>query len=335
VFSAHLVNDPFGDPGVYLEFQYRRSALLFDLGDLHPVPARKLLKVGHVFVSHAHMDHFIGFDHLLRLCLGRDRHIHLYGPPGFRRNVESRIASYTWNLIENYVNDFAIFATEVDGDRMQTVKFRCRSAFRPEPAEEKAFDGVLLDERAFRVKAALLDHRIPSLAFRFEEKSRVNIMKNELLRMGLPVGAWLTDFKEAVIAGDPDGKPVWVVRKERGRVLEERSMRLGDLKERILKITPGKAVAYITDAVYSEANSRRMIDIAREADLLFIETAFGEEDAERAAETFHLTARQAGAIAAAAGARRIVPFHFSPKYEGAAERLLEELSRAAGQQQPL
>jgi ribonuclease Z len=330
MFSAHLINDPFGDPGVYLEFQYRRSALLFDLGDLHAVPARKLLKVDHVFVSHAHMDHFIGFDHLLRLCLGRDRHIHLYGPPGFRRNVESRIASYTWNLVENYANDFQIIAAEVNAGRLQTTRFRCRNGFRPEPETEKAFEGVLLDERAFRVKAVVLDHRIPSLAFRLEEKSRINIKKNELLQMGLPVGAWLTDLKEAVISGDPDDKFVTVVRKEGGRVLEQHSMRLGDLKERILKITPGKAVAYITDAVCSEANARRMIEIAGEADLLFIEAAFAEEDAEKAAEKFHLTARQAGEIAAAAGARRVIPFHFSPKYEGAEERLLRELNAAAG-----
>ncbi|OPY91846.1 MAG: Ribonuclease Z [Syntrophaceae bacterium PtaU1.Bin231] len=330
MFSAHLINDPFGDPGVYLEFQYRRSALLFDLGDLHSLPARKLLKVGHIFVSHTHMDHFVGFDHLLRLCLGRDRHVHLYGPAGFRRNVESRIASYTWNLVENTANDFTIFATEVDADRRRTTGFRCRNAFRPEQVAEADFNGVLLDERSFRVKAVQLDHRIPSLAFRFEEKSRINIMKNRLLDMGLPVGAWLTDFKEAVTAGAPDDAPVPVIRKERIRILEERSMRLGDLRERILKITPGRVVAYVTDAVDSEANRRRMVEIARDADLLFIEAAFADEDAERAAEKFHLTARQAGSIAAAAGARRVVPFHFSPKYEGDEERLLGELNDAAG-----
>ena len=32
MFSARLVNDPFGDPAVYLDMRYRREALLFDLG---------------------------------------------------------------------------------------------------------------------------------------------------------------------------------------------------------------------------------------------------------------------------------------------------------------
>jgi len=64
MFSAVPVNDPLGDPGVYVEFKYRKEAFLFDLGDISGLPARKILKIRYIFVSHAHMDHFIGFDHL-------------------------------------------------------------------------------------------------------------------------------------------------------------------------------------------------------------------------------------------------------------------------------
>lgn len=63
IHSASLINDPFGDPGVYVDFKYRREAFLFDLGDIHLPPPRKLLKIDFIFVSHTHMDHFIGFDH--------------------------------------------------------------------------------------------------------------------------------------------------------------------------------------------------------------------------------------------------------------------------------
>lgn len=33
-----LVNEPFGDPAVYVEMKFARRGLLFDLGDLHALP---------------------------------------------------------------------------------------------------------------------------------------------------------------------------------------------------------------------------------------------------------------------------------------------------------
>jgi ribonuclease Z len=99
IFSPRLVNDPFGDPGLYVDFRFRRRALLFDMGDLGPQPAKQLVRVSDVFVSHTHMDHFIGFDRLLRVCLGRDARLRLFGPPGFPDQVEHKLGAYTWNLV--------------------------------------------------------------------------------------------------------------------------------------------------------------------------------------------------------------------------------------------
>src|SRR3546814_4851163 len=56
-----LVNGRFGDPALFVQALHRPEALLFDLGDLAPLSARDLLRVRHVFVSHMHMDHFLGF----------------------------------------------------------------------------------------------------------------------------------------------------------------------------------------------------------------------------------------------------------------------------------
>ena len=89
---CQLINGPFGDPVLYAEIMFEQRALLFDMGDIRALPARKLMRVSHAFVSHAHMDHFADFDHLLRLLLGRDKTVSLYGPAGFHRQGGAQAA---------------------------------------------------------------------------------------------------------------------------------------------------------------------------------------------------------------------------------------------------
>ena len=103
-FHPRLINDSFSDPGLFIPFLFEKRALLFDLGDLAALSPRDVLKVSHVFVTHTHMDHFIGFDTILRLLLGRDKEIHVYGPSNFIQKVEAKLSAYTWNLVENYDN---------------------------------------------------------------------------------------------------------------------------------------------------------------------------------------------------------------------------------------
>jgi ribonuclease Z len=325
MFAAYLINDPFGDPGVYIEFKHRRSALLFDLGDIHHLNPRKLLKISHIFISHTHMDHFIGFDHLLRVCLGRELHISLFGPPGFHQQIENKISAYTWNLVENYMNDFALHVTEIHPDRKLIRSYHCRTAFRPEIRNEiETFNGTLVEGNIFSVRGEFLDHKIPCLAYRFEEKSRVNIKKNVLENMGLPVGAWLVDLKDRILNGDPDDTPIRVRWKETAQGIRERIIPLGELKETIVKITPGQKITYVTDVIYNEENAEKIVELADASDILFIEATFLHEESEKAARKYHLTALQAGELARRAMAKRMVLFHFSPKYKGSGNLLVDE-----------
>jgi ribonuclease Z len=307
---------------------FEGRALLFDLGEIQSLPPRKLLRLSHVFVSHTHMDHFIGFDHLVRVCLGRPQTLEMYGPPGFIDQVGHRLAGYTWNLVENYDTDFTVIAAEVHEQEGRRARFRCRHRFTREELEPVAFPGgVLLDEEAFRVRAATLDHSIPCLGFALEEKNHINVWKNRLDELGLPTGPWLQSLKSAVRRDEPGDAPIAVAwRDDKGE--HERRFTLGELRDRVLRVVPGQKIAYIVDVVYHEGNARQIVELVRDADILFIETVFLERDAERAARTRHLTAAQAGRLARAAGAKRAVPMHYSPRYSDAPERLREEFEEA-------
>lgn len=325
-FAARLVNGPFGDPGLYIDLRWEGRALLFDLGHNDALPAAEMLRVSHVFVSHCHIDHFIGFDRLLRLFLARDKKLHLFGPPGLIGCVEGKLRGYTWNLVDNY--GFAIEVAEVAPDSMQRALFPAAAGFLREPLPALPFQGVLLDEPAFCVRTAHLDHRIYSLGFVLEEKMRLNVDKEWLARLGVPSGPWLTDLKQAVRRGETDD---WVVtarwRLKDGHV-QQREFTLGMLRDRLVKETRGQKIAYVVDTLYSPENAARIAQLAQGADLFFCESPFLDEDEDQATRRYHLTARQAGLLGRAANARKLVVFHFSPRYAGQAERLYSEAQDA-------
>lgn len=328
LFHPRLVNDPFADPGVYVDFLFEKRALLFDLGDLAPLSSRQLLRVSHAFVSHAHMDHFAGFDALLRILLGREKVVRLFGPAGFLDRVEHKLAAYTWNLVESYENELLFRVTEVFGtgrpDGGIQADFSSRTGFRRGPVAPVSLpDGILADEETFLVRTAVLDHRIPCLGFALEERFHVNVWKTGLESLGLPTGPWLRDLKSRVARGEPDDSPVTVHWREDGQS-HVRQVPLGELRDQVLRVVPGQKIAYVTDVVYHPANAAAIEELARDADLLFIEATFAADEVERAAEKHHLTSRQAGLLGRRAGARRIVPFHFSPKHSEAGDRLLHE-----------
>lgn len=331
IFHPRLINDPSGDPGIYVEFLYDKQALLFDLGDLHRVPPRKLLRISHVFVSHMHMDHFCGFDQLLRVRLGRGKSLHLFGPQGLIQQIGHKLAAYTWNLVKNYATDLTLTVAELHPDgTLKRGDFRCRSGFRLETLQStEVSDGVLVDDQHFTVRATVLDHGTPCLAFALEEKCHVNIWKSRLHALGFPVGPWLREFKAAIWRGDPDDSPFRVWWRSDGQLHEE-SVPLGTLKAQIAEIAPGQKVAYVTDARYSPDNNRKIVDLVAGADILFIEAPFLDADSQTAARKNHLTAMQAGLLARSAKVRRIVPFHFSPRYSGHADRLANEANEAFG-----
>lgn len=320
-----LVNGLFEDPALFIRFLFQNKAILFDLGDIHALSTRDILKLTHVFVSHTHMDHFIGFDRLLRIFLGREKQLHLFGPRGFIRNIEGKLSGYQWNLVDSFTNRFSIKVTEVQADQHLTMTYRCGNHFEPDSKMPTVLPFVsdLHQEPAFRVSTVLLDHRIPCLGWSIQEKFHVNIKKDALAEIGLGTGPWIQAFKQALYEKRPADTPFEISCPDTSRWYA-----LGTLRDRIAVITPGQKITYVTDILYSPDNIDKVIAFAKGSDRLYIEAAFLEADAHIAAQKYHLTAKQAGEIAGRAGAKSIVPFHFSPRYSDHALCLEVEAQKA-------
>ena len=113
-------------------------------------------------------------------------------------------------------------------------------------------------------------------------------------------GRWpasrLRELKRAVLGGAPDDLPFRVWWRE-GAAMRETHVPLGRLSEQLLSVTPGQKIGYVVDTVYHAENARRIVDLVRGADVLFIEAPFLQDDVDLAARKFHLTARQAGLMA--------------------------------------
>src|SRR5215813_7532600 len=322
-----LVNGRSGDPALYIETQFANRAILFDIGDIAALSPRKILRLDHVFVSHAHIDHFFGFDRLLRLLVGREKTVALYGPSGFVDHVHHKLQAYRWNLIDRYLCDLVFVVTEIASPvESRMVLFRLRNAFAAQPIGSRTIvDNVICTQPGFRVSAAILEHRTPCLGFAIEEVAHVNVWKSRLADLGLPVGPWLRELKQAVVERRPADH---AIRVPAGRGSSSaREMPLAALSG-VVTVTPGQKIAYVTDAGDTAANRAAIVSLVRNADLLFIEAAFAQADAGLAAERSHLTTAAAGTIAREAQVRRVEPFHFSPRYAGQEERMLNEVNAA-------
>jgi len=337
LLEPRLVDASAREPGLVVDVRDERRVLLFDLGDLTPLPPRVLLRASHAFVSHTHMDHFAGFDHLLAVGLGRMPRLSLFGGPDFVAQVEHKLRAYTWNVVQRYEIPLVVEAHEVapDGTRRK-ASFDSRARFaRRDDAPSAAHDDDLLHEEAtWRVRARFVDHEMPVLAFALEEKARLRVMPERIAAMGYTSGAWLRELKAAVLAGASDATPIEIAWRD--RTGEHRELRrVGELRALVLDVVAGRRIGYVTDLRASEANVQQLHGILAGCDVLYIESVFLDANRAHAERKNHLTARQAGEIARRLGARSVTPFHFSPRYAGRdAELLAEAQSAFSGRPRP-
>ncbi len=324
MFHPALLHPQTGDPGVWIDLPDEGRAVLLDLPSIAHLPARKLLRVAHAVVTHIHMDHFVGFDQLLRVALRREDPLVVTGPAGFLASVRGRIGAYSWNLIGGY--PIRLRVQEVDGDTLRVEEYSGASCMRPIRLPDARFTGTVHAERAFRIDVATFDHGIPVLGVAVREAVHLAVNKDLLERRGLVPGEWLKSLKHAIHRGAPDDTPIEALHAD--GLLSTEALR--ELADGLIVRGPGQVVAYLTDIAGTDANFSLAEGLVRDADLLLCEAAFLDEDRELAGDRKHLTAKQAGGLARRAGARRLAVFHLSSRYEGREAEVIREAEEAFG-----
>jgi ribonuclease Z len=152
-------------------------------------------------------------------------------------------------------------------------------------------DGAVIERGSFRLIAAPLDHTIDTLGWRVEEPEKRHMLTERLAARGIEG----PDVGRLVRAGALD--------------LEDGRVTLDEMSES----RAGQRFAFVMDTAPCDA----AIALADGADLVVCESTFLDAEEDLARRYRHLTARQAGWIAAKARARRLVLTHFSQRYRDA------------------
>jgi len=142
-----------------------------------------------------------------------------------------------------------------------------------------------------RVHTIPLEHRIPCCGYRFDEHPRERSMrKDKITEYGLTI----SQIKAAKAGAD--------VQLNDGRTLP--------VEELTSAPPPARSFAFCSDTVYLPELAKYIKGV----DLLYHESTFCEEYAERAAETKHSTAKQAAQLARAASVGTLILGHYSSRY---------------------
>lgn len=221
----------------------------------------------------------VASSELTHVCLTHFHGDHALGVPGILQRLSLDAVSHEVNCY---------FPAE-DAEYFRRLRYatpyweRATVAEHPVPAA-----GAEFDCGPVRLTALPLAHRIACVGYRIAEPDGRRMLPDRLRAAG--------------IAG-PD-----VGRLQRAGLLDTPAGRV--TLDQMSAPRPGQVVAFVMDTRVCAA----AVTLAAGADLLVIESTFLESEAEQAHAYGHLTARQAGRIAAEAGVAQLVLTHFSQRY---------------------
>jgi ribonuclease Z len=311
--EMRLINGSTGDPVLYLDYPGKNNALLFDAGDLCALDAKRLTDLEAVFLTHHHVDHFVGFDRIVRANLDCDKTLHVFGPEGTIRRVYDRINSYVYAYFPFMKIVFQVY--ELEPGRMRWGRIECAKRFPPPEVEEKAWKGpVIYETDDLKVECAPADHTAPCLAYALVEKPGYHPDPERLANGLLRPGPWVGQALE-LLRGEAPAETVLEIQGGR--------FTLGQLSD-YFAVSRGARVAYVTDTAWSEAARPGLVRLARRAQRLYCDSYYSAAQSKQAAQHRHMTATAAAELAKAARVEQLVLMHFAPRYAGRYEELIEE-----------
>ncbi|SMF69984.1 hypothetical protein [Pseudobacteriovorax antillogorgiicola] len=316
-FDIEFLNGYMGDPATLVSIKRSGIHILFDLGSLENASHKDLLKVRQVFVSHTHVDHFIGFDRLLRINIPHRKPLHLWGPQGFASNVQGKILGYTWNLIDS--DQLPFWVSEIQETKINKAFFLGKvNDFRLKPEDlDQMSDSVALLSDGSSVKAVALDHKgTDSIAYRLETPLFNKINGEALKDLNLDPGPWIQKFLDRLAIQDLEG----------AMEVGGKQWAMETLAQRIVLGSDQCSLAYLTDFSFDQPNLDRLLKCFGDARAVICEASFLDEDRGRSVAKAHLTTRQAALVASLLGCEEFLAFHVSNIYAGRGAEALEEAS---------
>ena len=227
----------------------------------------------------------VGFRHLTRVLLTHGHLDHILGLGGLLSTF------LRWEAIE----ELEIFGGRAALDRVHDLLYGVvlRGNQPPMPLQfRETKPGTFFEAKDFTVTAFPVSHRGPDcLGYIFEERARRPFLPEKADELGIPFGPErrdLVDGKDLVL---PDGR----------RIGPEDV--LGPLQK-------GAKLVVIGDA----GRTDDLVQYARDADTLVIESTYLNEEAEMARQFSHLTAQQAAELGVRANARHLLLTHISRRY---------------------
>ena len=312
--ELRLVNGSTGDPVLYLDYPGGDNAILFDGGENHALTTKQLGDLEAVFVSHHHVDHFIGLDRIVRANIDRDKTLHLFGPEHTIQKVYDRIRAYEYPFFP--FQKIVIEVTELLAGRTRTALLECTKKFPPPEVREQAWGGpVCYGNESITVEAVAVDHTVPCWAYALVEKTGLHPDPAKLAAGALRPGEWVGEVLRRLRAGEPGVSTLEI---------QGGAFTLDALAERYFAESAGARVAFVTDTFWSESLRPELVKLAKGAWRLYCDSFYDRKEARGAAKHKHMMAHQSAELAKLAKVDQLVLMHFATRYEGKYETLVDE-----------